>query len=136
MAYKIINIIYKVLNCNNRDHGIHILVALHFIPNKDPDNLQLVNHIDGNKTNNVKSNLEWVNHSLNGKHAWKLGLNTGPRKKVYKINIKTKEIVQEYRSSVDASKYEKLERSTISTRIRSKTVKDNFIWSYSKILSI
>jgi len=51
---------------------VHRLVALTFIPN--PDNLPQVNHIDGNKSNNVVSNLEWVDNSKNQIHAITTGL--------------------------------------------------------------
>lgn len=33
-----------------------------------------VNHIDGDKTNNNITNLEWVSHAGNAQHAYKLGL--------------------------------------------------------------
>ena len=51
---------------------VHRIVAEHFLPRVD--GLNDVNHIDGNKTNNHVSNLEWSNKSLNGKHAYKLRL--------------------------------------------------------------
>lgn len=41
----------------------HRLVAQHFLDN--PNNLTVVNHIDGNKLNNNVSNLEWVTHQEN-----------------------------------------------------------------------
>lgn len=48
-------------------HRVHRLVALVFIEN--PFNLEEVNHIDGNKTNNDIANLEWVSHKRNMEHA-------------------------------------------------------------------
>lgn len=51
---------------------LHRLVAEMFIPN--PNNLPFVNHKDGVKHNNNVSNLEWVNASINTKHAYDLGL--------------------------------------------------------------
>lgn len=50
-----------------KNYSLHRLIAQTFIPN--PNNLSIVNHIDGNKTNNQVSNLEWVNQSENRKHA-------------------------------------------------------------------
>jgi hypothetical protein len=52
--------------------ALHRLVAITFIPN--PDNLPQVNHIDGNKSNNAASNLEWVSAKDNTLHAIKMRL--------------------------------------------------------------
>lgn len=49
---------------------VHKLVAEAFIPN--PNNLPEVNHIDGNKLNPHKSNLEWCTHSENVTHSRKV----------------------------------------------------------------
>lgn len=51
---------------------VHRLVAEAFIPNVN--NLPEVNHRDGNKSNNIVSNLEWSNCFDNIHHAFDTGL--------------------------------------------------------------
>ena len=51
---------------------VHRLVAIAFIPN--PLRLETVNHIDGDKSNNDVSNLEWMTLGDNVRHAWSTGL--------------------------------------------------------------
>ena len=51
---------------------VHRLVAAAFIPN--PWQLPEVNHLDGDKTNNVPANLMWVTHQQNVIHAYAIGL--------------------------------------------------------------
>ena len=51
---------------------IHRLVNAAY--NDNPDNKPHTNHIDGNKSNNHYTNLEWVTRSENMLHAFKTGL--------------------------------------------------------------
>lgn len=60
---------YKVnlwINNKNISRVVHRLVAETFIPN--PNNLETINHIDGNKSNNSVSNLEWCTIQVNNLH--------------------------------------------------------------------
>lgn len=52
--------------------SVHVLVALAFIQN--PTNLPEVNHKDGVSGNNISSNLEWMTHLDNVRHACENGL--------------------------------------------------------------
>ena len=74
----------KNKNGEMKNISIHRLVAMAYIPN--PDNLPIVNHIDGDKLNNKIENLEWATYKTNAKHAKELGLvGTGGRKGVRHI---------------------------------------------------
>jgi len=56
-------------------YSIHRLVAMHFIPN--PHNHPQVNHIDGDKSNNDITNLEWCTREKNIQHSLRTGLRKG-----------------------------------------------------------
>lgn len=60
---------YKVVSINNRNIGVHRLVALAFISNEEPLIKKEVNHIDFDRTNNRVENLEWLSHAENIKHS-------------------------------------------------------------------
>lgn len=60
-------------NGKGKKYFVHRLVAETFIDKPSPD-ATFVNHIDGNKSNNCVSNLEWVTHRQNVDHAVSTGL--------------------------------------------------------------
>lgn len=57
-----------------RDFLVHRLVALAFVPRPDSLEPLEVNHINGDKMDNDASNLEWISHNENLKHAYEAGL--------------------------------------------------------------
>ncbi len=96
------------------------LVATHFVPN--PDNLPIVNHDDGIKTNNYYKNLIWDSYSGNIKHAIRTGLITrkvlnhrGPiaSKPVAKLSLEGVEL-EVYPSICSAAKLMGIDKNAIS----------------------
>lgn len=63
---------YLRINLMGKYYSIHRLVAEAFIENKN--GCKYVNHKNGDKHDNIVSNLEWVSHSENMKHAFSTGL--------------------------------------------------------------
>lgn len=63
---------YKIIWASGKNIKVHRAVAEAFIPN--PENKPQVNHIDGNKSNNAVSNLEWVTSRENREHATRMRL--------------------------------------------------------------
>ena len=62
---------YRVsLRKNGKDQGfkVHRLVAIHFIDN--PLNNPVINHINGDKSDNTMNNLEWVTYRENSCHGF------------------------------------------------------------------
>lgn len=56
-----------------KSHLVHRLVAQTFL--KDTSAGNIVNHKDGDKTNNTVENLEWCDYLHNNRHAYATGLN-------------------------------------------------------------
>jgi len=71
LAKRVVNKGYYQAKLNHNNKTLHIqmhrLVALVFIPN--PLKKEQINHLDGNKTNNTVSNLEWCTGSENIRHS-------------------------------------------------------------------
>lgn len=102
---------YYVIVIEKQNYRINRLVATYFINNKN--NLPVVNHLDGNKQNNIYTNLEWCTYSKNMKHAYDLGLKQpicGSKHVATKLN---EEIVKAIRGVLDAGISSNLELAQI-----------------------
>lgn len=75
---------YKLITLNNKTRRAHRVIAETFIPN--PDNLQQINHKDGNKENNVIDNLEWCDSFYNMQHRYRV-----LKQKPYNFGLKMSE---------------------------------------------
>lgn len=85
----------------SRNVQIHRIVAEHFIEN--PNNYTIVNHIDGNKSNNDSCNLEWCTSSNNINHSYYV-LSNGNIQAVKITLLETNEEL-EFQTVMEASRY-------------------------------
>ena len=93
---------------------VHRLVAEIFISN--PDNLPQVNHIDGNKTNNTISNLEWTNNKQNTQHGYDNDLYHSKKRSI-KIEVYDKithELLYTFKSIRETAERLNINRKTLS----------------------
>ncbi len=119
----------KKVNCR-----IHILVAKAYHPN--PYKLPIVNHIDGNKTNNHESNLEWVSHERSIEHAYETGLTNHFCRPVLRCE-KDGSTIERYESVKEAAKSMDCHLSAIGNACRGTkgvyTAK-GFCWKFETLI--
>ena len=127
-------------NQKNKYVSIHRLVAEAFIPN--PNNYPIINHIDGNTSNNKASNLEWCTQKHNIKYAYMFGkakATKGCFKKGYiphnrrKINQYSLDgiLLNTFNSVKEAGLFVNTVPSNINNCLSGKTKKaKGFIWKY------
>ena len=117
---------YIFCGVNKEKYLLHRLVAFAFLENLE--NKQIVNHIDGNKTNNSVSNLEWCTIAENNQHAIDTGLKKIYKRKIIQYTIDG-ELVKEFNSIVEAVNETKI--GTIKHVLHKKqNTAGGFIWKY------
>jgi hypothetical protein len=107
-------------NNQNKSCALHRLVAQEFVENLE--NKPYVNHIDGNKRNNIASNLEWVTQSENMEHAFKTGLTSNTNSHCEEIELldKNDTIIKTFRTQNDAAIYFGINQEEISRILTEK----------------
>lgn len=115
---QIINSGYELVNLSKngiRDaRTVHRLVAEAFVQKEN--GRDDVNHIDGNKTNNLVDNIEWVSRSENVQHSY----DHLTRKSKGK-NVKCIDTGEVFRSVAEAARKKKLSRVAISHSLNGRS---------------
>lgn len=96
------------VNGKTKTFQVHRIIALTFVPN--PDNLPMVNHLDGNKLNVKADNFEWTTNKGNAIHArdvlgYFIGEANGNSKSIQGFDKKTGEPKYDFPSLSDAARY-------------------------------
>jgi hypothetical protein len=119
---------YTYVKLNYKQIRLHRLIALLFIDN--PLNKKCVNHINGLKSDNYVSNLEWCTHSENNKHAYRIGLKKPTPRLNNKIVINTI-TKQLYNSAKEVLPLTNLKYNSFTNRLNG-VVKNDTIYEYYK----
>jgi hypothetical protein len=124
---------YWRISVNQKRKYAHILICDAF--HENPENKKEVNHKDGNKLNNLPSNLEWNTHLENVQHSLKTGLSKSIKRfqplssiALRKKIIDTKSGVV-YNSITEAAYKNNINRRHLNNMLAgTKTNKTNFIY--------
>lgn len=130
---------YLIVNICGGTKTVHKLVASTFIDK--PQDKKEINHKNGNKKDNRIENLEWVTHSENNLHCYrilkrklsclgKFGKDHPRSKPVVRISVNNNEKIV-YQSLTEAAKENNVSVSYISTHClgKSNTCK-NYKWKF------
>jgi hypothetical protein len=127
-GYMIVGLRHKGISKTFR---VHRLVGHLYIPN--PGNKPEVNHKDLDKQNNHKTNLEWCTGKENVAHAIRNGIkNNRPARSVHKVALPSRQILDTYKTVVEAASHNGLDFSNIYSVLRGRRSHcGGFHWEYA-----
>lgn len=109
-------------------YRVHRLVAENFIPN--PEDKPVVNHLNGVRNDNRKSNLEWATVSENNRHMYLTNRGT-KAKEVFQYDLNGN-FIKRFDSPIDAEKETGIARQNISKVGRGlRNHAGGFFWTYA-----
>ena len=122
--------------------SLHRLVAETFL--KNPNNYNVINHIDGNKLNNCVNNLEWCTQSYNIKEAYRvgnakpqltnlgnLGIKNKKAKKIKQISIQNNKIINYFYGTLEAQRMTGINFRNIDLCLKNKRKSaGGYKWEY------
>jgi len=117
---------YIYVRVNKQKYSLHHLVASTFIEN--PQLKPIINHIDGNKTNNSVINLEWCTIQENNQHNHNAGLIKVFTRKIGQYTLDGK-LIKEFDSIVEAMRETKVS-SIKQVLCKKQNTAGGFIWKY------
>jgi hypothetical protein len=123
-GYKYVNL--SAYGDSQRHYSIHRLVAMTFIPN--PNNLQVVDHINNDPLDNRVENLQWLTQKQNINRSTK---KTSHERKVIKLDKDTLEELETYDSITDAAESIDKTRRAIQLVLNGKNkTAGGYKWKY------
>ena len=119
---------YIYVRVDKNKYALHRIMAYTFVENQNPSEYNVVNHIDGNKTNNSAVNLEWTDTKGNNQHSHTSGLIKYFNRKIGQYDLEDN-LIKEFGSIVEAEK--KLGITTIKKVLYKKqNTAGGFIFKY------
>jgi hypothetical protein len=119
---------YIYVRVDKNKYALHRIMAYTFIKNLNPDLFNVVNHIDGNKTNNSASNLEWTDIKGNNKHNHVAGLIKCFNRKIGQYDLEHN-LIKEFGSIVEAEKELKI-KTIKAVLYKKQNTGGGFIFKY------
>jgi hypothetical protein len=119
---------YIFVRVDINKYALHRIMAYTFVENLDSEKFNVVNHIDGNKTNNAANNLEWTDTKGNNKHNHTAGFIKYFNRKIGQYDLEHN-LIKDFGSIVEAEKELKIKTIKAVLYKKQKTA-GRFIFKY------